>query len=207
MSVRIFVEGVADKKFLEDYLSFLSDNEESINKNDFEIIETKGWTNLQSNSEKGELIRNQMTENSDDDGVNLLIFDADADFSERLNQLEELKQKYTLNFDIFLWPNNSDSGDLEVVLENIINPNNSPIFDCWEKYEKCLMSKKIEGRNVPLTTPAKKTKIYGYLEALLKKSEKDEIKEKCRDYKNKEYWNLNSEYLSGLRNFIITHIN
>jgi len=33
----------------------------------------------------------------------------------------------------FLLPNNHDTGALEDFLENIINPNNRPIFDCWEK--------------------------------------------------------------------------
>ncbi|MGB5989270.1 MAG: hypothetical protein WBG43_05985 [Marinifilaceae bacterium] len=41
MRLKIFVEGVADIKFLEDYLSHLN-----IDKNNFSIIETKGWTFL-----------------------------------------------------------------------------------------------------------------------------------------------------------------
>ena len=66
------------------------------------------------------------------------------------------------------------------------------------------------GQNTPwrispsLTTPAKKTKIYGYLEALLgtSKREKELIKEKERNYKNTQHWNLDAEYLEPLREFL-----
>ena len=56
----------------------------------------------------------------------------------------------------------------------------------------------------PLTTPAKKTKIYGYLEALLgeSKKEKNKIKEKERDYENPLYWDLDAEYLVRLKTII-----
>ena len=56
----------------------------------------------------------------------------------------------------------------------------------------------------PLTTPAKKTKIYGYLEALLgeSKKEKNKIKEKERNYKNASHWDLDAEYLDKLKEFV-----
>jgi hypothetical protein len=57
----------------------------------------------------------------------------------------------------------------------------------------------------PLTTPAKKTKIYGYLEALLGTSESDKkkIKEREREYHNALHWNLDAEYLSSLKEFLV----
>ena len=91
----------------------------------------------------------------------------------------------------------------------VINPNNRPIMDCWEDYEKELVKLDIPGRTPPpLTTPAKKTKIYGYLEALLgtSKHEKELIKEKERDYENTLHWNLDAEYLEPLREFLISHL-
>jgi hypothetical protein len=59
-----------------------------------------------------------------------------------------------------------------------------------------------------LTIPAKKTKIYGYLETLLgtSKSEKEKIKEKERNYKEQSHWNLDSEYLDPLKEFLIENI-
>ncbi|GBU06754.1 hypothetical protein AwDysgo_00850 [Bacteroidales bacterium] len=65
-------------------------------------------------------------------------------------------------------------------------------------------NKQVIGRENALTTPAKKTKIYAYLEALLgeSKSQKELIKERKRDYLNAYFWNLESPYLSGLKTFL-----
>jgi hypothetical protein len=59
-----------------------------------------------------------------------------------------------------------------------------------------------------LTIPAKKTKIYAYLEVLLgvTKKEKEKIKERERDYKNKGHWNLDSDFLIPLKEFLLKHI-
>ena len=56
----------------------------------------------------------------------------------------------------------------------------------------------------PLTTSAKKTKIYGYLEALLGESKKEKkiIKEKEREYGNALHWDLDAEYLERLKEFL-----
>jgi hypothetical protein len=67
----------------------------------------------------------------------------------------------------------------------------------------------IPGRTPPpLTTPAKKTKIYGYLEALLgeTKSQKELIKEANRNYENPQHWNLEAEYLEPLKAFLVNNI-
>lgn len=80
-----------------------------------------------------------------------------------------------------------------------------PIFDCWESYEKELVRLDIPGRTPPpLTTPAKKTKIYGYLEALLgeSRSQKELIGDAKRNYKNAQHWDLDAEYLGALKGFM-----
>ncbi len=200
MDIRIFVEGVADIKFLKDYIS----EKYKVTLEKEAIIETKGWTNIFSAKEDGEKVKNKMNHNTDNDGVNLIIFDADQNYEQRLKEIESWKKETGLVFEIFLWPNNSDSGDLETVLENIINPKNTPIFDCWNNYETCLTSKSIVGRDNPLTIPTKKTKIHGYLEALLgeSKSQKEKIKERNRNYKDTKHWDLNSDYLDNLKLFL-----
>ncbi len=55
-----------------------------------------------------------------------------------------------------------------------------------------------------LTTPAKKTKIYTYLETLLgkSKSQKKQIKDANRNYENTKHWNLDAEYLEPLKEFL-----
>ena len=142
---------------------------------------------------------------TDQGGINLVIFDADNNFETRRASILEWKKQNGLEFELFLLPNNQNKGELEDLLENIINPNNRPILDCWEKYEKELVTIHIEGRTPPpLTTPAKKTKIYGYLEALLFESESDKkkIKEREREYHNALHWNLDAENLLPLKEFL-----
>ena len=60
----------------------------------------------------------------------------------------------------------------------------------------------------PLTIPAKKTKIYAYLEALLGKSRKQKelIKENKRDYKNPNHWNLKATGIIALTDFLKLHL-
>ena len=191
----IIVEGEADKKFMEDYYHHLF--QVSAPKNS--IIHTGGYKKLAD-----EVILRQMQMNTDQGGVNLVIFDADDDYKTRWEELSSLKEQYGVEFELFLFPNDQDTGALEDLLENI-NPNNSPILDCWENYEEELRKLEIPGRTPPpLTTPAKKTKIYGYLEALLGESKKEKkmIKEKERNYKNASHWDLDAEYLEMLKEFL-----
>ena len=197
----IIVEGEADKKFIKDYYHHLfktSAPKNSIIHTGDLSGDTGGYKKLAS-----EINLQQMRMNSDQGGVNLVIFDADSDYQVRWEELSSLKGQYGVEFELFLFPNNQDAGALEDLLENIINPNNRPIFDCWKNYEDELSKLEIPGRTPPpLTTPAKKTKIYGYLEALLLKHEKEKIKDKKRDYKNPLHWDLDAEYLEKLEEFI-----
>lgn len=198
--VNIFVEGIADARFFKQYIHHLFGEEVA----DERIVPLKGWNNLKS--EASVLRMRSMSANG---GINLVFIDADKDFQNRKDEIEKWKQTNNVKFELFLLPNNKDKGALEDLLENIINPNNQPIFGCWEDYEKELVGLDIPGRTPPpLTTPAKKTKIYGYLEALLgeTKSQKEMIKEANRDYKNTQHWDLDAGYLAALREFLISKL-
>lgn len=196
----IFVEGLADARFFKQYIRHLLGEDVA----DERIIVLNGWNALKADASI--LRMRSMTANG---GVNLVILDADKDIETRRAEILEWKRLNDLEFELFLLPNNNDAGALEDMLENIINPNNHPIFDCWEGYEKELVKLDIPGRTPPpLTTPAKKTKIYGYLEALLgpTKDEKKLIKERNRKYDNAMHWNLDAEYLEGLKGFLEGHL-
>ena len=192
----IFVEGVADARFFKQYIHHMFDEEVANER----LVILKGWDNL-----KTEASAVRMRSMSANGGVNLVIVDADKDFQARQAEIAAWKQTNEVEFELFLLPNNQDKGALEDLLENIINPNNRPILDCWEDYEKELVKLDIPGRTPPpLTTPAKKTKIYGYLEALLgdSKSQKELIKEAKRNYEEILHWNLNAKYLDSLKEFL-----
>ena len=193
----IFVEGVADARFIKQYIGHLYGDVVD----DERLVILKGWDNL-----KIEATAIRMHSMSANGGVNLVIVDTDKDFQIRKDEIAKWQQANKVQFELFLLPNNHDAGTLEDLLENIINPNNRPIFDCWEHYEQELVKLDISGRTPPpLTTPAKKTKIYGYLEALLgeTKSQKELIKEANRNYENTQHWNLEAEYLEPLKQFIL----
>ena len=190
----IIVEGLADLVFFEQYYRHLFGKSAP---NGF-VFKTDGKDNLPK-------FANQMRTMSANGGINLVVFDADDDIEARRKELLAIKEQFGVEFELFLLPNNNETGALEDLLENIINPNNKPIFECWEGYEKELVKLDIPGRTPPpLTTPAKKTKIYGYLEAYHgeTKREKELIKEANRNYTDPKLWNLDAEYLGALKGFM-----
>lgn len=193
----ILVEGVADEVFMEAYIKKIGLEQYPIT-----IKRCEGYTNLQTSA-----YINELQKNIDKGGKNLVVFDADNDCESRRKELMDIRTK--VDFELFLLPNDSDPGALENLLEKIINPDNQCILDCWNNYEKELSKCRIPWKNPQTpTTPAYKTKIYGYLEALTgtTKEEKKKIKEKERDYLNRNLWNLDSEALNPLKIFLLKHI-
>lgn len=198
----IFVEGIADKRFIEQLLEHIF----HVPVLPERVIKTDGCTKLMSPATENTYL-NQMKRTSADGGINLVIFDADDDFDQRCSELLAWKERNHVDFELFLFPNNANIGELEDLLEQIIHMENQPVMDCWNNYEQALID--LPWRNGrPLTLPAKKTKIYAYLEALVgkSKSEKEKIKEKNRDYLNRNHWNLNAEALVTLTDFLKKHL-
>lgn len=199
---QIIVEGDADKKFFEDYYHHVFG--EKAPKGSIthpgKDGDTGGYQKLKSEDAIG-----VMRQNTDMGGINLVIFDADEDTESRRAELLAIKEEFGVEFELFLLPNNKDVGALEDLLENIINPNNQPVMVCWQTYEEKLREVRIPSKTPPtLTIPAKKTKIYAYLETLLGKSrsQKKLIKDANRNYKNTQNWNLDAEYLEPLKEFL-----
>lgn len=206
----IIVEGIADKHFIDCYLQYLSKQDPRIvyTKDMIDhILKVDGWENLKSND--GQSQRNAMLDCTARGGVNLIIFDADNDAANRRNELHNILDEYGLQAEIFLLPNDRDKGALEDLLEGLINPANQCILDCWGRYEKDLQKQYIDWKNPHQPTiPAKKTKIYGYLEALLGEShsEKELIKERKREYLNTDHWRLDNPAITELSHFLLTHL-
>ncbi len=189
--VQIFVEGIADQKFLQDLIEEWYGVKLTIGNlsKTGNILETQGKDVFKTEDKLKKLT--QIFKLNRLSGVqNLVIFDADT-YAETHAYISSINEAQ--NFDFFLFPNNESDGDLETLLENIINPKNRAIFDCWQSYEECLSPK--------FTTPARKTKIYGYLEAILgeSKSQKEQIKEIKRDYRNSAHWILDSQQMAILQ--------
>lgn len=193
---KFFVEGVADKRFLEDYLDFLF----AVRPESNDIISCTGWPSLGS-----EAVVNELRKNSDKGGVNLVIFDGDNNPTQRRLELGNNGKENKVSFRLFLLPDNSHPGALEELLIAVMNPVNKPVNDCWKRYENDLGKQSIPWKNPPSPTiPAKKTQIYAYLEALLgeTRQEKKLIKEAERNYQNQNHWDLSTKGLEALCLFL-----
>ena len=82
----------------------------------YSLKPTNGYTNLMD-SDKAVNI-NAMRVNTDTGEKNLVVFDADYDnnnggFEKRRDQLLKKKEELGLEFELFLWPDNSSDGDVE----------------------------------------------------------------------------------------------
>lgn len=122
-----------------------------------------------------------------DRDINLVIFDADTEqndggFEKRKAEIEKIKVDNSMNFELFLWPNNSDDGDFESLLIEMINLDHEGVLDCFDKFELCVGGHDPEEKLYDL--PGRKAKIYTYIE-LMKKS-----KEEHKSF-NKGYWLFN----------------
>lgn len=204
-NVQIFVEGVADQKFLQDIITEWYGTTLTIGSKNKpgDIVQLEG-KNAFDSPDLMKTLTPVFQQLSAQGIAALVIFDAD-NFLE--NQPQLLTHSQTYNFRFFLLPDNNGDGDLETLLQSIIHPTNQIIFDCWQTYENCL-----QGQPTPMTgsgqftLPARKTKIYAYLEALVGESgsEKEKIKERHRNYREKRHWNLDPTHppLKPLKEFL-----
>ena len=217
-NVQIFVEGIADQKFFQDLIHEW-----------YGIKLTKGkFADKNVRIELGDIF-DMGGRDSFDDPIRmrfldpiietlqieevpmLVIFDADV-YSENQPVVDDFCANR--GFQYFLLPYNGthpepvkNDGDLETLLQEIICSDNQVILDCWQAYEQCLtdMSAKTT-ESGKFTSPARKTKIYAYLEALVGKTKKEKarIKEENRDYRNANHWNLDPTHpaLQPLKEFL-----
>lgn len=185
MTITIFVEGKADKRFIEDFVS------KHFGKEKLDIlsfVDVKGKDSIH-------LVSNEFIKNTDQKGINLLIFDADSDFAKRKEELEKQRAYLNIEFELFLFPNNNDNGDLEVLLLNLTVEKHQGIFECFKPFNDCLKSKD-NNYNVP----SLKTQVYSYLDFQNK-----EPKENDRDY-FLDCWNLENDYANPLLYFLTEYL-
>lgn len=145
----------------------------------------------------------------------LFIFDADDDVS--LSRTNILNQWSVLGLsakpEIFLFPNDRDSGTLETLLIQCIHTCNAPLLDYWQnlpgKQEDILSElntryKACGGCTTRQTLhgPDDKMVIYSYAYQLTG----NKAHETKRDYSDKKVWDLESKALEPLRDFLLKNI-
>lgn len=216
-TLHLWVEGIADQKLLADLLKSWFGIEFHGNMKPNQTWEGNDAPNNFSISItslggvegiKPDRLKNDFDQNTIQGIQNIALLDADGDFQTRKQEIESYRLEMT--FEFFLLPDNQNPGDLETLLEASINPLNKSIFDCWNAYETCLqVQSNPHSPDGNFTLPARKTKIYAYLEALVgeTKTQKELIKEANRDYSLAEHWNLNSPALLPLKQFLTQFFN
>jgi hypothetical protein len=188
---RIFTESTADVKFLQDYISVILNLE--LASEDFDTLGS--WSGY-----KVDGLKPSVQENADNKKTAIFIVDADDDFIARKKEISDDLVRLKIPFKLFLFPNDKDSGSLETLLCNIARQRK--IIECFENYEKCISE---------FQSPVVKSKVFAYLDALLPKGQKkgnkhDKIKEENRDYKVKEFWDLDHTGLNQLRDFLTANL-
>lgn len=178
----------------------------------YQLITTAGYTNLMDSEVAMANVR-LMQSNTDEGGINLVIFDADSEendggYDKRKEELIKRQEELGLEFELFLWPDNRSDGDVEVLMERIARQDLYPeFFDCFSRYEKCISQrKKIDG--LPFyQTPNRKGKLHTYFNALpISNTKKKKFGKGFWRWDDTQIWNLDSEALEPLKEFIKTHI-
>lgn len=163
-----------------------------------EIVCVNGKDNLANSS-------NAFLANTLEGGTNLIIFDADSPankggFAIREKDLRQQFDFLGIKADLFLFPNNADDGDFEVLLESILRRDiHQRFFDCFEDYEKCLGGNYI--------APNRKGKLFTYISAQkeLTHKQRSDLGKGEWLFDDERFWDLDSPSLQPLKQFILDH--
>lgn len=155
----------------------------------------------------------EMLTNTADGGVNLVIFDADTPdngggFVFRKRQLLDKRAEMGTSFDLFLYPSDSEDGDVEVLMERIARKDkHARFFSCFQKYEECISHDKDASGRPRYKTPNRKGKLHTYINAMpLNNRQSRNLGSGQWLFDNPEYWDLNSNALQPLISFLSNYL-
>lgn len=178
----------------------------------YSIKPTDGYLNLMD-SEKAAANINAMRVNTDVGEKNLVVFDADCDknnggYEVRCKHLLKKKVELGLDFELFLWPDNISDGDVEVLMESIARKDLYPeFFDCFCKYECCISRRKDDDGNPFYSIPNRKGKLHTYFSSLpISKTKKNKVGRGAWQWSDPEIWNLDSDSLIPIKEFLKNHL-
>ena len=190
--------------FIKDLISHYCGKKEGF---DYIIITVGGKDNLDSQ-------KNQFFDHEDKTEKNLVIFDADFPSTDDTGGYEN-RSSFILKkirewgagdkTSLFLFPNNKDNGAFENLLEKIVQPEHNCILEYFKEYEQKLESCKDSEGLCKYNTPDQKARIYAYAVAVKKRSntENESFKKGNWSFLDSKYWNLESDYIRPLKDFLI----
>lgn len=208
--VKIFIEGKGKNVPESDFLLAIL-NHIGIAPERYECVHVGGYTNLMDSKEMP--FRGILQANSDSGGKNLVIFDADSrnnggGFAVRCSELVRQRDALGLDFELFLWPDNRNDGDVEVLMESIARTDLYPeFFCCFSKYERCMLQRKNAKGEPFYSTPNRKGKLHTYFNALpISKNKKRKFGSGQWCWSDPEIWNLDSEALNPIKEFLSKYL-
>ena len=211
----IFCEGVTDQVFIADCLQVFYkikiERKDKIVKTKEPKIEIK-FANM-DDSIKGEIIDvggcsklandlhlDKIRDNTELEGVSIVIFDADdtdkpngnRGFEACNKKLSDIQKTKKVAFEHYIWPNHEKDGVIEHLLHGLIPSNKLSILSCIEAHQDCLKGLGIQN----LRYAELKEKIGFYLHTSNKKSEA-----RHRNYCDTNFWNLDINGSEDLKKF------
>lgn len=219
VAVDIWVEGVADQKFVADILNkWYGLSVTSEKKPVFECQSPERHINIKvriagsvdafTQINAWNKIKPDFQDNTNTGRKNLIIADIDDDFEQR--RAEITGTVTDVGFDaknqLYLWPENqplAEKGDLERLLKQIVKAENLDFFECWGAYADCLnIRTNPYHEDGTYFVPDRKAELYAYIAAYTGNNAK--ATEAKRDYLDDRFWSLddNSVPLSPLKQFL-----
>ena len=144
----------------------------------------------------------------DNNGKTLIVFDADAKPTKRDQELRQRVAAYDLNPAIFLLPGLNQSGELETLLLQLVQPRHQAVMTCYDGYEQCLQGLSTSGQPY-YNTPSKKRRLYDYVNVMPLVGEdwdRHHKKGGQKLFENADLWNLHAPAVQPLRDFLNEHI-
>ncbi|MCE3038650.1 DUF3226 domain-containing protein [Helicobacter anatolicus] len=179
MYVKIFVEGKQDREFLEVYLKYLGYSNAEILVCNGNVININIRSSIQEARDRGQKI--------------LVIFDSDDSCENTMERLIRESEELLSKSEIFLFPNNSQKGELETLLFAIAKE--PQVCQCFEGYKTCISLYNPDyAKNIH-----KKSARYAYFEAL------GLLDEKKRKEAYSKVFDFDSLYLETLKGFLQKH--
>ncbi len=132
------------------------------------------------------------------------MLDADNDWEGRKAETLAFLARFNVDADrVFTFPNNSREGNLETLLLDIIPNGKKAVMECLSTASTCVSGHGFHGMD-------HKDMVYQYVCSHLDREQRKQ-RSKCapeakRDYTDPAIWNLESEALQPLKDFLRLHL-
>ncbi len=183
----VVVEGETDVPFIRYYINLIIQN---CNLN---FVQLSDESFIKTGSKDALYLTIQIIEGKLINGKQVIVlFDADKDYG---TSLKNVNKQLTQPVPTFLFPDNKNTGTLETLLCQIVPKEHQVIFGCYDDYAKCINSLN------KYKSTKEKGKILSYVEIVTPLNKAISLKQ-VNSF-DTEYWDIESEYLTPLKNFLI----